>query len=81
MNQSDAIEAHRPAVWAISGLFQFDGTRRILSGYYKPSCNSVMYTHSVVYRCIMYILLRTHDVLLVQLYTVLFLEFLPWGQD
>ncbi|XP_064395188.1 phospholipase A-2-activating protein-like [Halichondria panicea] len=29
---SEVIEAHKPAVWAIAGLFAFDGTNRILTG-------------------------------------------------
>ena len=30
--QSDVLNAHKPAVWALDSLFDFDGTRRILSG-------------------------------------------------
>ena len=30
--QCDVLTAHKPAVWAIASLFEFDGTRRILSG-------------------------------------------------
>ncbi len=32
---SEVIEAHKPAVWAIAGLFAFDGTNRILTGIAK----------------------------------------------
>ena len=27
----DVLEAHKPAVWAVAGLFEVDGSRRILS--------------------------------------------------
>ena len=30
--QCVVMEAHSPAVWTIAGLYQFDGTRRVLSG-------------------------------------------------
>ncbi len=32
---SEVIEAHKPAVWTIAGLFAFDGTKRILTGNAK----------------------------------------------
>ena len=30
--QSEVLEAHKPAVWTIAGLYDFDNSRRILSG-------------------------------------------------
>ena len=32
VSESTVIEAHKPAVWTVAGLFEFDGTRRLLSG-------------------------------------------------
>ena len=28
----DVLTAHKPAVWAVASLFEFDSSRRILSG-------------------------------------------------
>ena len=38
--QSEVINAHKPAVWAIASLFEFDGTKRMVSGM----CRSI-YDH------------------------------------
>ena len=31
-NESKVLKAHEPAVWTLSGLAKFDGSKRILSG-------------------------------------------------
>ena len=31
-NESKVLQAHEPAVWTLSGLAKFDGSKRILSG-------------------------------------------------
>ena len=35
LTQSCSMLAHQPAVWAVSGLYDFDGTQRALSGKVK----------------------------------------------
>ncbi len=33
-NASEVIEAHKPAVLAIDGMFDFDGTERVFTGLF-----------------------------------------------
>lgn len=53
-SQCDKMEAHKPAVWAIAGLFDLDGTKRVLSGW--PS----QFVHNPVVDLCMYIHARTN---------------------
>ena len=60
----DVLEAHKPAVWAVAGLFEVDGSRRILSCeissigkssfYYLlhsfSLTSSVFLSHTILYR-------------------------------